>query len=335
MSAEQQRWLAALYEANFAAVFKRCGAILRSGDDAADAAHEVFLIALNSLAPDTEAKRARAWLLTVAQNHCVDLLRRRRRFGRALVTLGADRDARGDLEAGVVDRDFVDGLLRQLSLRERLALWQSAVEHRSLADIATGLQLSYAAAAQVVHRARQHAVRLGAGIAAILAVLRLPRMLRRALDRMAPLRTDAQSLLDAHRLMALAALPVIAAISLQSSTATGTAQQPAPAVAAPAAAATSSGLAAPGGLGALLAPLSVGSGSQRAAGPAGLIPSTSIPSVPAPTLESLADRVARSAGQLVSPVPTAGVVGSVPSTSLPLPVAPGLPPVPSLPPVGH
>src|SRR2546422_11775688 len=119
MSAEQRRWLSALYESNFAAVLKRCGAILKSGEDAADAAHEVFLIALNSLAPDTEEKRARAWLLTVAQNHCVDLLRRRKRFARALVTLGVD-DARDDLESGVVDRDFVAGVLGQLSLRERM-----------------------------------------------------------------------------------------------------------------------------------------------------------------------------------------------------------------------
>src|SRR3989449_2525174 len=114
MSAEQRRWLSALYESNFAAVLKRCGAILKSGEDAADAAHEVFLIAVNSLAPETEEKRARAWLLTVAHNHCLDILRRRKRFGRALVVLGAN-EASDDLEAGVVDRDFVGQLLRQLS----------------------------------------------------------------------------------------------------------------------------------------------------------------------------------------------------------------------------
>jgi RNA polymerase sigma-70 factor, ECF subfamily len=333
MSPEQSRWLSALYEANFAAVFKRCGAILRSGEDAADAAHEVFLIALNSLAPDTDAKRARAWLMTVAQNHCVDVLRRRQRFGRVLLTLGADQDARGDLEAGVVDRDFVDGVLRQLSLRERVALWQSAVEHRSLADIATGLQLSYAAAAQVVHRARQHAVRLAASIAAILAVLRLPELVRRVLNRMAPLGADGQ-LLAAHRVVVLAALPVIAAIALQSSTATGTVQPPAVAAVAPAAAAANSrGLTAPGGLGTLLAPLN-GRDRQGAAGSAGLVPSTADPSATTSTLKSVSDWVVQSMGQLVSGVPAAGTAAPVPSASLPVPVAPTLPPVPSLPPTG-
>src|SRR2546421_8417741 len=151
MSPEQRRWLSALYESNFATVLKRCGAILKSGEDAADAAHEVFLIALNSLAPDTEEKRARAWLLTVAHNHCLDLLRRRRRLGRALLTLGANPDTGSDLEAGIVDRDFVQGGLGQLSLPERLALWQSAGEHRPPADIATRPPPRYPAAGPAGH----------------------------------------------------------------------------------------------------------------------------------------------------------------------------------------
>src|SRR2546423_13985373 len=124
MSAEQRRWLSALYESNFAAVLKRCGAILKSGEDAADAAHEVFLVALNSLEPDTEERRARAWLLTVAHNHCLDLLRRRRRLGRALLTLGADPDAGRGLGTGIRRRGFRRGGLRQRSPRQRPTLWE-------------------------------------------------------------------------------------------------------------------------------------------------------------------------------------------------------------------
>jgi len=334
MSAEQRRWLSALYESNFTAVLKRCGAILKSGEDAADAAHEVFLVALNSLAPDTEEKRARAWLLTVAHNHCLDLLRRRRRLGRALLTLGANPDAGSDLEAGIVDRDFVQGVLGQLSLRERLALWQSAVEHRPLADIATGLQLSYAAAAQVVHRARQRAIRLAASVAAILAVLRFPRVARRVLFR-----TDAESLLAARRVIALAALPVIAGLALQSSTAGSTSHGLTPAVTTPTAAS-------------LLAPLKGANdrlGITEVAGitgvagimgvadtAAGLNAPGVISSGVTPAIKSLQDRVQQSIGQLVSGTPAAGSAGTVPSApSLPLPPVPTVPPAPSLPPIGH
>src|SRR3989442_6064 len=322
MSPEQSRWLSALYESNFAAVLKRCGAILKSGEDAADAAHEVFLIALHSLAPDTEAKPARAWLLTVAHNHCLDLLRRRRRLGRALVTLGANPDAGSDVEAGIVDRDYVQGLLRQLALRERLVLWQSAVEHRSLADIATGLQLSYAAAAQVVHRARKRAIRLAGSVAAILTVLRFPRAARRVLDRMAAFRTEAQSLLAARRVIALAALPIIAGVALQSSTASSPSQGLKPAVTTPAAAS-------------LLAPLNGANDRVGITGSAGLNAAAGISSVVTPTLKSLVDRVQQSIGQLGSGTPPAGSAVTVPSASLPLPPLPTVPPVPSLPPIGH
>ena len=332
MSAEQRRWLSALYESNFAAVLKRCGAILKSGEDAADAAHEVFLIALNSLAPDTEEKRARAWLLTVAHNHCLDLLRRRRRLGRALLTLGVNPEAGSDLEAGIVDRDFVQGVLGQLSLRERLALWQSAVEHRPLADIATGLQLSYAAAAQVVHRARQRAIRLAASVAAILTVLRLPRVARRVLFR-----TEAESLLAARRVIALAALPVIAGLALQSSTAGGTSHGLAQTVTTPAAAS-------------LLAPLTGANhrlgitevagitgvaGIMGVADTAGINAPGAISSSVSPALKSLQDRIQRSIGQLAWGTPAAGSVATVPSPSLALPAVPTVPPVPSLPPIGH
>src|SRR6266550_2872687 len=343
MSAEQRRWLSALYESNFAAVLKRCGAILKSGEDAADAAHEVFLIALNSLAPDTEEKRARAWLMTVAHNHCLDLLRRRRRLGRALLTLGANPDAGGDLEAGIVDRDFVQGVLGQLSLRERVALWQSAVEHRPLADIATGLQLSYAAAAQVVHRARQRAIRLAASVAAILAVLRFPRVARRVLDRTAGFRTETESLLAARRVIALAALPVIAGLALQSSTAGSTSRGLTPAVTTPAASS-------------LLAPLTganhrlgitdvaaitgvagiVGvAGTAGTAGTGGLDAPAAISSDVTPALKSLQDRVQRSIGQLTSGTPATGSVATVPSPSFFNPPATTVSPVPSLPPIGH
>ena len=330
MSAEQRRWLSALYESNFAAVLKRCGAILKSAEDAADAAHEVFLIALNSLAPDTEEKRARAWLLTVAHNHCLDLLRRRRRLGRVLVTLSANPDAGSDLEAGIVDRDFVQGVLGQLSLRERLALWQSAVEHRPLADIATGLQLSYAAAAQVVHRARQRAIRLAASVAAILTVLRFPRA-RRVLDRTAAFRTETESLLAARRVIALAAMPVIAGLALQSSTVSSTSPGLKP-VTTPAAASL---LAPLNGANDRLAIAVAGiTGVAGTAGTSGL--NAPVATGGTPTLKSLADGVQQSIGQLVSGSPAAGSAGTVPSApSVALPPLPTVPPVPSLPPIDH
>ena len=206
-----------LYHANYAAVLKACSRILRNPDDAADAAQQVFVIALESLDLTTRRSAARAWLLTVARNHCLDLLRRRKRLGKALVTLAPDAGRPTDMENGVADRDFVGMVFKQLSNRERQALWQSAVESRPLADIAGRLRLSYMAAAQVLHRARRHAVQVAARVAVVVGIVQFSRH-----------RPGNASVLVA-RLAAVAAVPVIL-VSVQ-----GTSPTRQPAVHAPAA----------------------------------------------------------------------------------------------------
>jgi RNA polymerase sigma-70 factor (ECF subfamily) len=188
-----------LYLANRAAVLRVCSNILRNADDAADATQEVFVIALESLDPAAKPGAARAWLLTVARNHCLDLLRRRKRLGKALTTLGPDEGRRTDIETAVADRDFVDVVFKQLSRRERQALWQSAVESRPLADIASGLRLSYMAAAQVLHRARRHAVQAAARVAVVFGIFQLGRQ------------RPGGPLITAQRIAAVAAVPLIAA----------------------------------------------------------------------------------------------------------------------------
>ena len=192
-----------LYHANYAAVLKACSRILRNPDDAADAAQQVFVIALESLDLTTRRSAARGWLLTVARNHCLDLLRRRKRLGKALVTLAPDAGRPTDMENAVADRDFVGMVFKQLSNRERQALWHSAVESRPLADIAGRLRLSYMAAAQVLHRARRHAVAVAARVAVVFGLFQLGRQ-----------RPGFGSVLVA-RLVAVATVPVIV-LSVQS-----------------------------------------------------------------------------------------------------------------------
>lgn len=212
-------WLDELYQSNHAAVFRVCSSILRNRDDAADATQQVFLIALESMDAGAKGGAARGWLLAVARNHCLDTLRRRKRLGKALVTLGPDAHPGIDPENAIADRDFVDVVFRQLSRRERQALWQSAVESRPLADIAARLQLSYMAAAQVLHRARQRAARAAGRVAVVFGIFRLGRK-----------RPGAGSLSAAHGLAAVAAVPLII-VSMTASSPEGHPSSVAPAAA--------------------------------------------------------------------------------------------------------
>src|SRR2546423_2368656 len=199
------RWLAEVYEANSLGGVRLCTRLLRNPEDAADAAQDVFVIGANSLDPGAPPAQARAWLLTVARNHCLDVLRRRTRLGKALVTLGSEPDASRDVEGAVADRHFVDSVFKQLTLKERQVLWQSAVESRPLADIAQRLRLSYMAAAQVGHPARQHAADVPAPLAIVLGALGLRR------------HPPANGSLSASRVLAMAALPLAAVAVIQTS----------------------------------------------------------------------------------------------------------------------
>lgn len=284
-----------LYQAHRAAVLRVCSTILRNADDAADATQEVFVIALESLDPAAKNGTARAWLLTVARNHCLDLLRRRKRLGKALTTLGPDDGRATDIETAVADRDFVDIVFKQLSRRERLALWQSAVESRPLADIASGLRLSYMAAAQVLHRARRHAVQAAARVAVVLGIVHLGRQ-----------RAGTGLFGAAQRLAAVAAVPLIVVSMNASSPISPAASSSAGPAAVSAAGAASGGAASH----AFSLPPSVGVG--------GLAPGSTA------SLNSAADTVRQLLRSLPSVAPTAGKAPVLPS----LPALPSPPPIP-------
>ncbi|TMD17258.1 MAG: hypothetical protein E6J07_06980 [Chloroflexi bacterium] len=326
MSAEQRRWLSALYESNFAAVLKRCGAILKSAEDAADAAHEVFLIALNSLAPDTEEKRARAWLLTVAHNHCLDLLRRRRRLGRALLTLGADPDAGSDLEAGIVDRDFVQGGAGAAFTPRTpgaVAVCGGAPPAGRYRD-RPPTELRGGGAGRAPRPAARHPAgreRRGDPDGASVPTRRPPHA-----------RPDGA--VSHGRGIAAGGAPRDRAGRAARHAGSSTSPGLKPAVTTPAAASRLTPLdGANDRLGIAVAGIT---GVADTAGTVSLDAPAAMSSEGTPTLKSLADGAQQSIGQLVPSTPLAGKAGTGPSApSLALPPVPTVPPVPSLPPIGH
>lgn len=180
VSEVRRDWLTELYQANSAAVFSQCRRLLKSPEDAADATQEIFLRAATSLSEDIRGPQARAWLHTVARNYCIDLIRRRERLGTAVTTLAATADAPDTSVESVEDRAMLLAILPQLGERERLALWQSAVEDLPLTEVARTFGISYLAAAQLLHRARRRALVLASRLAIILGLARVSQAARRS-----------------------------------------------------------------------------------------------------------------------------------------------------------
>ncbi|HEY9286455.1 MAG TPA: sigma-70 family RNA polymerase sigma factor [Candidatus Dormibacteraeota bacterium] len=202
----REDWLADLYQAHAGAVQAYCRRFLNSPDDAADATHEVFVRAIGSLQAPARGPQARRWLITVAQNYCLDLMRRRRRMQSALTVLASDGEPQYDSESEVTNRGLLQAVLSRLGCRERQALWQSAVEHRSVGEIAASLGISYMAAAQVLHRARKHATAIATKLAAILGLAGANAFRRRP-----------RGLALIQTLAAVAVVPVVIAVGTPSS----------------------------------------------------------------------------------------------------------------------
>lgn len=69
---------ARLVEAYKTPVYNLAFRMLRNGSEAEDAAQEIFIRAYTKLATYDRARKFSTWLLSIASNYCIDMIRRRR-----------------------------------------------------------------------------------------------------------------------------------------------------------------------------------------------------------------------------------------------------------------
>ena len=118
-----------IYERYGDRAYDLCFAMLRSGDDAADAYQDTFLTAANKLDQLRDTERLRSWLYSVARNQCRARLRRRKRstpVDDAGVDIGTEVDMTADL-----GRDELRTLLTEASAGLNDASAKSRPSHAS------------------------------------------------------------------------------------------------------------------------------------------------------------------------------------------------------------
>jgi RNA polymerase sigma-70 factor (ECF subfamily) len=146
-----------------------CFRLLGAGEEARDAAQEAFVRAYTGIRDFDPRQPFAAWVLRIARNHCIDLLRRRR----PMLALAEGRSEDGP-ETGVApelpDHFAVSGEQRvqeeeaQRDLeravaalppryREVIALFH--IQHRSYAEIAQALGVPMGTVMTWLHRARK------------------------------------------------------------------------------------------------------------------------------------------------------------------------------------
>lgn len=149
------------------AVFGLCVRLLRDPEEARDAAQEAFVRAYGAVATYDAAQPFAPWLLRIARNHCLDVLRRRVPVG-AQVQLDAEPEdgapARelADSEAPAADtlleraqtRTALEAAVAGLPPNYREVVHLFHVEHLSYKEIAATLDVPIGTVMTWLHRAR-------------------------------------------------------------------------------------------------------------------------------------------------------------------------------------
>jgi RNA polymerase sigma-70 factor (ECF subfamily) len=151
-----------IYKTHYRRVFGLCRYLLNSFDAAEDATHEVFLRAQRKFATYDPSLPFSSWLLGIASNHCIDLLRRRSTEKRIFDPDSSDgtEPPSGRLtplgELIVSERGHnVRNALSQLPEKYRVPLVLAYYNEMSYDEIAAALGLSRNNVATLIFRAKQ------------------------------------------------------------------------------------------------------------------------------------------------------------------------------------
>ncbi len=145
---------AALVRRHYRRVFAVCFGMLTNVHDAQDVAQETMLKGLLGLRKLARPERFEPWILRIARNQCLDVLRRRTRMRNLPVEPEPVSEPRAqenhDLEAAI----------RRLPQELRLPLVLFYFEHRNAGSIARSLGISQSLAYERIRMAREELHRL-------------------------------------------------------------------------------------------------------------------------------------------------------------------------------
>lgn len=151
-----------LYREYYVRVFGLCRRLLNSTDQAEDAAQEVFTRAYRQFSKYDSTRPFWQWIATIANNHCIDLLRHRTRssalFGDEQVEIN---QAEGDDELmldQLISYEHTDALNRAISAladKYRVPLILACLNESSYDEIAEQLDISRNHVGVLVLRAKK------------------------------------------------------------------------------------------------------------------------------------------------------------------------------------
>jgi RNA polymerase sigma-70 factor (ECF subfamily) len=147
-------------------VYNLCYRMLGDALEAEDAAQETFIRAYRNLKRFDPERKFINWLLTIASNHCVDRLRKKRMKFVSMDSLLpgdhlVDRNKGPEEQLDISEaQQEIQTLINQLSPKDRAAIILKYWHDQSYEEIARSLSLSVSAVKSRLHRARRELVEL-------------------------------------------------------------------------------------------------------------------------------------------------------------------------------
>ncbi len=161
-----ERYFAELYRRYGSKVYAKCVGMLGDRDEASDATQEVFVRVLARVGSFRSESAFGTWVYSIANNHCIDRLRKRQRDRRHVAEVD-DLDDRAERivlpEAGADDWlaqqsvAAIEHILSEIGEIDRAVLVMMYMDELSVLEIATALGLQESATKMRLSRARQRA----------------------------------------------------------------------------------------------------------------------------------------------------------------------------------
>jgi RNA polymerase sigma factor (sigma-70 family) len=152
----------ALYREHYSRVLGICRRMLRSVSDAEDAAQEVFMRGYRGFGRYRGDQPFGPWIGAIATNYCVDLLRRRQRWGRLFSDAAVEPDDVADPAAhgespliAAHDAEVVNRAVDALPEKYRVPLVLAYYAEASYDDIASALGITRNHVGVLLLRAKQ------------------------------------------------------------------------------------------------------------------------------------------------------------------------------------
>ena len=158
LSTQKVYYFDIIYKRLSARVFAKCMSFLKSEDEANDALQDIFITVLLKASKFEGRSKLSTWIYSITYNHCVDIVRKKKREKRVLVDDWGRFENTIEIEDSLLLETRVDQLkiiLEKIPAKDKAILLMKYQDDMSIKEISASLEKSESAIKMMLNRAKQ------------------------------------------------------------------------------------------------------------------------------------------------------------------------------------